>query len=310
MSTVSTPIDISRIPVPPIIEDVSHAGLLTQFIERFKLYWAEQRAKDPTLPDYDVDVLETDAPRIAGRAWSYLRMLDRQRVNDAIKAVLAPLAKGADLDNVVARANVERLVVVPATVNAPAVMESDESLLRRYLLAFDRPAAGSAAALKFHVYTALPSFGADGDVAIVGHAIHGRRGDTDVVICGPGGRDATDEELALARAAVQNDKVAPEAIAVAVLRAKRRLYSVRLSITVPRGPDMALVVEEVEKRVKARTDERTKIGAEVPEELLSGAAYGPSLIRADREEPTADIPSDPYTVPVCTGIVVTAEVQA
>lgn len=301
-----TAIDLSRLPPPNAIEPLDYETLFQAFIARFKAAWAGLRAADPTLPDYDVEALETDPAAIVGQAWSYLRLLDRARVNDAVRAVLAPFAKGTNLDAVAARANVQRLVVAPATPTTPAVMESDERLLLRYLMAFDRPSAGSADRYLYEAYTAWPALH---DAAVIGHAVHGRRGDTDVVIVGPGGREPTAAELQLVRDAVTAPHVQPEAVAVAVLPAQRALYDVALAIDVSNGPDASLIQQEAEARVRTVADERTRIGAEVPLNLLTGAAYGPGVISVRSTAPAASIAARPYAIPVCTGISVVTEVR-
>lgn len=305
MASAPTAIDTSRLAAPNILEDVSHEQKHQEFLTAFRGLWAARRALDPTLPDYDVHMLETDLPVVVSEAVATLRMLDRLRVNDAVKAVLAPLAKGADLDQVVARVNIERLVMVPATANEPAIMEGDEQLLRRYLLSFDRPSAGSADRYQFEAYTAVPSLR---DAAVVGRAVHGRLGDTDIVIAGEGGRAPTAAEIEAVRDAVTAGDVKSEATSVTVVAAIRATYAIRLVIEVGRGPDPELVRQEALARVREATDARMIVGGEVPEELPIGAAYGPNVVRVRWETPFAGIPAHPYTIPVCTEIAVTVEV--
>ncbi|KAI94092.1 baseplate assembly protein [Rhodomicrobium udaipurense JA643] len=297
-------IDLTRMPAPDAIEALDYETLQEQFLERFKTVWTAARAVDPTLPAYDVDVLETDPVVIASQAWSYLRLLDRARVNDAVRAVLAPTAKKADLDNVCARIGVQRLVVVPATDTAEAVMESDARLLARYLLAFSRPAAGSAERYLYEAMTAWPQLH---HAAVIGRAVHGRRGDVDLVIAGPSGRDATDDELALVRSATNNTRVKPEATSLSVLRATRGVYDVTGTIIVPTGPDAEAVRAEAEARILAAGQARMLIGAQVPRSALEGAAYGLSVTRADLTSP-GDIPADPYTIPIPGVIELSVEV--
>lgn len=304
---MSETVDLTRLPAPTILEEVSYETLLAEFKARFVAQWAVEVADDPTLPMYDVDGLETDPAVIGGEAWSTLRMLDRQRVNDAIEAVLAPTATGADLDNVVARIGVVRLVVVPATETTAAVMETDERLLTRYLLAFSRPAAGSAERYLYEAMTAWPALW---HAAVIGRAIHGRRGDVDLVVAGPQGRDPTDAELTLVRTACGSTSVKPEATALNVLRATRRIYTVAGRLVVPAGPDAEAVRTEATARIAAAALARTRIGAEVPVQLLAGAAYGLSVTRCDLTEPAADIPADVYTIPVLAGVALTVEVAA
>lgn len=305
MSLAPQAIDLSALPAPNAIEPLDPDALLEEFIARFLVAWAEFRAADPTLPNYTAERLRTDLAAIVARPWIFQRLLDRQRVNDAVRAVLAPFAKRADLDAVAAGANIERLVLVPATDTAPAVMESDASLLLRYLLSFDRSAAGSVDALLYAAWTAWPQMG---DARINGFHIHNRRGDTDIVITGPGGRVPTEDEADQVREAVYAPGVRPEAIGVAVIIATRIEYAVDLVIEIPNGPDASLIVDDAVARVRAAADARTVIGGEVPAGLLSGAAYGANVIKVRDLAPVA-IASDPYAVPVCTAITIIPEVR-
>ncbi|MDX6806312.1 baseplate J/gp47 family protein [Terrihabitans rhizophilus] len=308
MTFAPTTVDLSRMPAPNAIEPLDPVRLKTDFLTRFVAFWDEERGRDASLPAFEVAGLEANPASIFAKAWAYLRLMDRARVNDAVRAVLAPLASGADLDNIVARQGIQRLIVVPANIalNTPAVLETDAALLRRYLLSFDRPSAGSAGRYLYEVFRVFPLAG---DAKVNGRIVHGRPGDTDVVIVGPGGRDATTEEMAAVRAAVLDPSVQPEAVGVSVLRATRLEYVVSLVIEVPPGPDAALLVAETASRVRAATDERTLIGGEIPPGLLPGAAYGPNVIKVRDLVPVVVLPN-PYTVPVCTSITVTAEVRA
>src|SRR5687768_9749264 len=304
----STVIDLSRIPAPAAIEALSYETLNGQFIARFKASWAALREIYPELPDYDLEMLETDPAIVVGQAWSFLRLIDRARVNDGVKAVLAPLAVGVDLDNVVAALNVERLEIAPATATTDAVLESDAQLLRRYLLAYDRPSAGSADRYLYEAFTAWPNMH---DAAVIGRGVHGRRGDTDVVIIGPNGDSPTTSNIIAVRDAVNATDVKPEATSVTVVSATRNTYTVSLVLTIPKiGPSAAVVIAEARARVDAAIAERLKIGAEAPVWSIAGAAYGPNVISVSVISPTEDIPSDPYTIPVCTGVTITAEVQS
>jgi phage-related baseplate assembly protein len=299
-------IDLSRLPNPTIIETLDYETMQADFLDRFASAWGEQRAKNAALPEWNVAALETDPTVITSEAWSYLRLLDRQHVNDVIVAVLAPLATGNDLDNIVARIGVERLIVVAATDTTDAVMESDARLLQRYLLAFTRPAAGSTDRYLYEAMTAWPSMLAG---RVIGRAIHGRKGDVDIVVSGPDGRDATDEELAAVRTACTSTSVKPEATSVSVLRATRNVYNMVGKVTVPSGPDAESVRLEAVSRILAAGKARMTIGAEVPVNALEGAAYGTSVTRANLTAPTSDIPSDPYTMPIPGTITLTVEVS-
>lgn len=299
-------IDLSRLPAPTIIEVVDYETLQAQFLARFALSWTAARTKDPSLPEWNVGGLETDPIVITSEPWSYLRLLDRQRVNDVVRAVLAPLAKGDDLDNIVARIGIERLTIVAATGTTEAVMESDARLLQRYLLAFTRPAAGSVDRYLYEAMTAWPTMLTG---RVIGRSVHGRKGDVDIVVAGPDGRDATDAELAVVRGACTSTSVKPEATSVSVLRATRRVYDVAGRITVPAGPDAEAVRSEAKARVLAVGVARMSIGGAVPLSALAGAAYGTSINRVDLTAPAGDIVGHPYTLPIPGSVALTAEVE-
>jgi len=308
-----TAIDLSRLPAPQAIEALSTAGLLQDFISRFLVFWDEQRLVDPTLPAFDEQGLQTNPAIITGRAWTYLRLLDRQRVNDGLRALLAPLATGPNLDVIAASRNIVRITIIPASANAPAVLESDANLLGRYLRSFDKAAAGSADRYLYEAWRIWPqnndrSLGL-WDAKVNAFDVHGRRGDIDIVIIGPFGRTPSDEERLLVRSAVTAPHVKPNATSVAVLAANRAEYAINLVVEVPPGPDPGFIVSEAVSRVRAAATERTLIGGEIPPLLLSGAAFGPSVIKVRDLAPVAIAP-DPYAVPVLTSLKIEPEVRA
>ncbi|MGO4735982.1 baseplate assembly protein [Bosea sp. 2KB_26] len=291
-------IDLSRLPAPNAIAPLDHPTVLAGFVESFLRFWDELRLTRPELPAFTAERLATDPAIVLGRVHSFLRLLDRAAVNDAVRAVLAPLAKRADLDNVVARQGVVRLET------APGVMETDEQLLKRYLLSFGRSSAGSIDRILFDAYTAWPAMW---DASVNGWAVHGRRGETDLVISGPGGVTPTDKLTAVS-AAVTAPGSKVEAIGIFVLAAVPLHYAVAQAIRVPVGPDAELVRLEAVARVSAATDERHLIGGTIQRDLIAGAAYGPSIASVAHTAPPADVVATRYQIPVRTGIAIAVEV--
>ncbi|MBB4145815.1 baseplate J/gp47 family protein [Rhizobium rhizoryzae] len=313
MTYAPTAIDLSRLPAPQAIEIISLNQLQADFKARFLLEWAAQQQLDPTLEDFTEADLETHPAIVVARAWRYLRNLDRNRVNDGLKALLAPLASGANLDAVAASRNVERLIVQPATSTAEEILESDTSLLQRFLESFDRPAAGSAGRYLYDARSAWPQ-SADKtlglwDARVNGYAVHGRRGDIDLVIAGPFGRVPTTPELLTVRDAVTDINRAPEGVSIVVLPAVRVEYQPSLVIEVPgNGPAPETIRQEALARVEAAAMDRRLIGGEIPAGLLAGSAYGPNVIKVRDLAPVVIAP-DPYKIPVMTGLTVTVEVR-
>ncbi|WP_099863704.1 baseplate assembly protein [Pararhizobium haloflavum] len=289
-------IDLSKLPKPNIIEEVDFEEILAE-IE------ADLVARFPQV----APVLQTESAIVKKliQAYATREMLMRLRINDATRAVLAPLSSGADLDVIAARQGLQRLVVTPAVGTTPAVMESDDRFLIRYMASFDRQSAGSAG---LYVSEAMKAWPQLHDVRVNGFQVHGRRGDTDIVIIGPAGAAPTEVERALVSAAVRAPGVKPEAVSVAVIAAKRVEYAVDMVLVVRDGPDASVVMQEAEARIRAAGDARTKIGEEIPPGYLVGAAFGPSIISVRDLAPVV-IPPDPYSVPVLTSINLTVEAQ-
>lgn len=295
MATSTEIIDLSAVATPDAIESLSFETIFSAFKTRFQTAWDEQRAKDPSLPAYDVSTLETDPIIILGQAWSYLRLLDRQRVNEAIRAVLAPFAGKADLEAIVASQNITRQITIPAASGSPAVYETDAQLLRRYLLSFSRFAAGSRNGLLYHAYSAVPALS---DAAVNGHAVHGRAGDSDLVVIGPDGRAVTDGEAGLIRDLAFSDSNYPEAIGGYLIPATRLEYDIEISLGISAtGASIELARSAAEERVRAAALLRQRIGGEIPPGLLAGAAYGTNIRKVNAPTPVV-IEPEAYTVPI------------
>jgi phage-related baseplate assembly protein len=291
-------IDFSTLARPAAIEPLDYETLLNAWWTRFLAAWETLRAINPALPQYNFEGRDADPVAAVAQAWSFIRLLDRARVNDAVLAVLAPFATGSDLDAIVARQGLARLVVVPATETTAAITETDDRLRLRYYASFDRPSAGSPGK---YIYETLTAWPACHSVVVLGRAVHGRRGDVEVVICGPAGRAPTADEMALVRTAIHQPGVKAEATSVSILAAKRAVYTVALRLRIRSGPSPDVVVSDARSRVASVTEARARIGAAIPSNLLPGAAYDPTNVIEVLDLAPVRIAADPYTVPVCEG---------
>lgn len=153
-------VDLSSLPAPQIIDVPDFETLLTARKARLvSLYPAE-------LQDAVARALELESePQLKILQENcYREILLRQRINEAVQAVIIARSGGGDLDNLVANFNVQRLLVTPADETAvppvPAIMESDEDLRQRTPEAFEGlSVAGPEAAYNFHARSA------DGQIA-------------------------------------------------------------------------------------------------------------------------------------------------
>ena len=292
-----TAIDLSLVPSPDALEELSYSDLLTAYKTRFTTFWTEAQAIDSTLPDYNVSELQTDPAMIVGQSYSYLRLLDRARVNDGIRALLGPLAQGTSLENIVATRGILRQELTPATSTSDAVMEDDVQLFRRFLVKQDLPSSGSSGRYLYDAFDAMTTLV---DARTNGFDIHGRRGDTDVVVAGPDGRTVTDEELTSISAAVRHKNRMQEGISVSILNATRQEYINNLTLVLPSiGPDPSVIVEEVKERIRNVQATRMVIGGSIPDKLISGAAFGDgSNILEIIDNSPVIIEGDLYSIPV------------
>lgn len=155
MTTTFTPIDLSRLPAPTVVEQIDYEVILAERKAYAVSLWpADQQAEvAATL------ALESEPLTKLIQENAYRETLLRQRVNEAALAVLLPFAQGADLEQIGARFNVERLTISPADPTAmppvPAVMEDNESLRERIQMAMEGlSTAGPRNAYIFHARSA------------------------------------------------------------------------------------------------------------------------------------------------------------
>ncbi len=139
-------LDLSTLPVPRVIEEVDFEAIVDRQVTKFKERWALTRAAHPelALPDYDVQMLETDPAVILNEAESFREILLRARINDAARANLLVFAAGTDLDHLAAFYGVERIAGEP-----------DVRLRQRVVLAIQgRSTGGTVPRYKYVAMTA------------------------------------------------------------------------------------------------------------------------------------------------------------
>jgi len=118
-------VDLSALSAPDVVEVLDFEDIYEDQMTSFQQLMGENFSA-PLESDPAVKLLEVGA---------YRKMGNRARVNDAAKALLLAFAKGADLEHIASRVNLQRLVVqaedlttVPPTAE---VMEEDDALRER-----------------------------------------------------------------------------------------------------------------------------------------------------------------------------------
>jgi phage-related baseplate assembly protein len=297
---IAPTINPAHLPLPNAIEDLDQETILAARMADF------QARADQTGFAYDVAGLEFDPIKIDQEAHAHRETLMRARVNSAVRAVLPAYAQGSDLDAIAARANVRRLVIEPETLDAPAVMETDSSLLLRYLTSFAVPAAGSPDAYVYHAAKAWPQAR---DIAVLGPGVHGIPGRAAVYLLGSDGAPATNEICDRVRAALHAPNVKPLTDIVTVAPADIIAYEIALTITLPRGPAPAVVAKAAEEQVRKAAEARCAIGATVYANAIEGAAYVGNVLRVRRTAPADDVVVGPSQAAFCSETTITVEVE-
>lgn len=270
-------VDLSRLPAPNVIEPLDYEGLNSDFIASFIA------SAGAVGFGYDVQGLETDPVVITGQAFSFQRLLDRARVNDAARSVMLAFSTGADLEHLAALYGVRRAVVSPATANAPEVLESDERLRARVQLAPEALATtGTRGGYIFHAFAADPT------VTDVGLIVP-TPGQVDVVVQAGATGEASPEVVSRVLQRLTRDDIRPLTVAVTVRAAVIVPYSVTATLEVLRGPDPALIRQNAEASLRAFAKTRFRVGYRVPVSSIFAALTVPGVERVRLTAPVSDV---------------------
>lgn len=288
-----TPIDLAQLPDPEVVEQLDYEQILEQRKAALLALWPEaERAEIAARM-----ALESDPLNKLLQENAYRELVWRQRVNEAALATLLAKARGADLDQVAANYNVRRLVVTPATDQAPAVMEGDDALRERAQMAFE--GLSTAGPRNAYVYHARSADGRVADATAVSPA------PAEVVVtvqalAGDGSAPA--DLLAGVLAALSDEDVRPVADRVTVQGAQILPYSVTATLYLAStGPEAEPILAAAEARCRALVNARRRLGVEVSASALHAALHVEG-VRKVQLNGWADIVPTAYQAGYCTGI--------
>ncbi|VWC36426.1 baseplate assembly protein [Burkholderia lata] len=290
-----TPIDLSQLPSPDVVETIDYETLLAARKARFvSLYPADERAEIiATL------ALESEPIVKLLQENAYREIVLRQRVNDAARAVMLAYAVGTDLDHLAALFGIRRLTITPADPehNLAAVMESDTDLRARTQLAPQSlSVAGPEGAYVSHARNA------DGRV-LDASAVSPAPCEVLVSVLARDGDGTADPALiAAVAAALQADDVRPLTDKVTVRGAEILRYQVRARLVFFAGPDRAVALAEANRAMKKYTESMHRLGMEVTLDGIYAAARAAGVQKVVLESPLAGLPATKQQAPYCTGI--------
>lgn len=289
-----TAVDLSRLPAPTAIETLDFETLLADAVARYR---AEMEASGLTYVARDSDpvtkLLQT---------FVYLAQIMRQRINDAVRAVMPAYAAGADLDNIAATYGIARLTITPAdpVLGTPAVMESDAEFRRRMVLAPEGySVAGPEGAYIFHALTA------DADV-LDASAVSPRPGEVLISILSRTGNGGASPAL-VARVAerLNDDTIRPLTDHVIVQAAEIVEYVVEATLTTFSGPDADLVLAGARTRIEAYVAACHFLGRDPTRSGIIAALHAEGVQNVILTAPVEDIAVTRQQAPYCTAITIT-----
>lgn len=295
-----TQVDLSELPAPNIVEDLSFEAILDEMKEACVL---AMPSLGPVL------ALESEAATKVLEVCAAYAMMVRARVNDAAKAVLLAYAVGADLDHIGAMFGVERAVVQEAdeAEGLEEILEDDASFRGRIQISLEGfSVAGPRGAYEFHARSASAEVK---DVAIIGPgnpALPVNSGHVHVYVLSEiGDGTASPELVGVVDEALSADDIRPLTDTVVTASAAILPFSVSAEIEVFDGPDVSVVLAEAEEMLTEYLDTVHAIGATVAVSGIHGALHRPGVRRVVVSSPAGDIISAPNVAPYASTVTIT-----
>ncbi|WP_186091164.1 baseplate J/gp47 family protein [Burkholderia gladioli] len=289
----TTPIDLSQLPAPSIVDAIDFETLYAQRrASLLALYPADQQAEIAAAL-----ALESEPLARLMQESAYREMLLRQLVNDKARGVLLAYASGSTLDHIAALFDVDRLLISAADPenNIAAVYEDDDSLRERVQLApRGFSVAGPEEAYEFHARSAdgrvLSASAKSPEPCVMVVSVLSRDGD--------GTADAA--LLATVRAALEGKR--PLSDEVIVQSAEVVPYTIRATLRFFSGPDRSVALAEAKKRTAQFANDMHRIGMEVTVDGLFAAMRVPGVQKVLMDSPAGGVPITGAQAPFCTGI--------
>lgn len=299
---VFTPIDLSRLPPPEVVEALDYESILAERKAYAVSLWPQEQ-QDEVAATLNLEsepltkLLQENAYRELG--W-------RQRVNESALAIMLAHARKGDLEQIAARFNVARLQIIPGNPTAsppvPPEYEEDDALRERTQMAMEGlSTAGPRNAYIFHARSA------DGRVA---DASCDSPAPAEAVVSiqsalGDGTADA--ELLEVVEAYLSDDDRRPVADRLTVQSAEVLPYSVTAVLHLETaGPEAEPIRATAQQRLDALVNRRRRLGQEINRSALDAALHVEGVRRVDLIDWT-DIVATLHQAPYCTGYSVTVE---
>ncbi|HWD30936.1 MAG TPA: baseplate J/gp47 family protein [Pseudomonas sp.] len=287
-------VDLSALPAPQVLEDLDFESIFQADLATFRSHMGD---------NWDAS-LESDPVSKLLEVGAYRKLLNRARVNDAAKALLLAYAQGADLDQLAANVQLQRLVVQvedPSTVPPTfQVLEEDDALRERVQLVYE----GLTTAGPRNSYV-LHARNASGQVA---DATAESPAPAQVVVTvlaleGDGGAGA--DLLDTVRRALNDDDVRPVGDRLTVQGATILRFRIDAVVHMSgSGPEIEATLAECKRRLQDWINPRRRLGVEVSRSGVDAQLHINGVSRVDLNNWT-DLRPTQAQAAWCEGITVT-----
>lgn len=293
-------IDLSLLPAPSVVEPLDYEQI---FAERkayaVSLWPANQQAEVAATLELESEPLTKLLQENA-----YRETIWRQRVNEAALATMLASAKGADLDQVAANYNVQRLVVTPGDPTAvppvAEVLEDDDSLRERAQMAWE--GLSTAGPRNSYIFHARAADGRVGDASAVSPS------PAVVVVtvqAAQGNGSAPTDLLAIVDTYLNDADRRPVADRLTVQSAQVLEYRVDATLYLATiGPESEPILDAARARLTAYVHQRRRLGMEVSESAVHAALHVEGVSKVTLSN-WSDIAATPAQAPYCVGITLT-----
>ncbi|MCA7001643.1 baseplate J/gp47 family protein [Dickeya solani] len=293
-------VDLSQLSAPGVVETLDYETLLEARQAAFLALYpeSERPAVAATL------ALESEPVVKLLQESAYREILLRQRINEAARAVMLAYAAGADLEQLAANLNVERLTITAADDTAipavAAVMESDADLRSRAQSAFEGlSVAGPMGAYVYHARSA------DGRVADATAISPSPAAVTVTVLSTEGNGTAPADLLAAVAVALNDEDVRPVGDRVTVNSAVIVSYEVVARLYVYPGPEVEPIRQAAAAKLTTYIGTQRRLGRDIRRSALYAALHVEGVQRVELDSPASDVVLDDTQAAYCAGHQVT-----
>ena len=271
-----TPIDLSQVPAPSIVEPLDYESILAAMV-------ADLVARDPAF----TAMVESDPAYKILEVAAYREWQLRPRVDDAGRQGLLAYPIGSTPDPPAALFGVQRLTIDPGDPNAiPPVaptLESDTDLRRRVQLSLEGlSTAGPVGAYIFHALTVPTIADASVESPDPGEVVV-------TVLAREGDGTPTVGDLADVTAALNAEDVRPLTDQVTVQAATILPYTIEATIYTYDGPDPATVIAAAQTAAEAYATNNRRLGRDITLSGIYAALHQSGVQRVELTAPVANI---------------------